>query len=340
MQGERERVLVTGAAGFIGSNLVDRLLVDGYEVIGVDSFEDYYPRPQKEANAASARLDAAYDFREQNLLVLAATPSAATGRTLLDDLCGQVDYVFHLAAQAGVRASWGESFHVYTENNVRATQLLLEACRGSEVRRFVYASSSSVYGDSAVLPLREDAACAPISPYGVTKLAGEHLASLYWKCHGVPTVSLRFFTVYGPRQRPDMAFNIFMRAIIEQRPLVMYGDGGQTRDFTYISDIVDGLMAAVHAPEGSVVNLGGGSRVALSEVLPVLEEVTGMPADVRVEGKQAGDVLDTWASLDRARMLLGYEPKVALREGLAAEYDWLRDHLARDGVDGSTWLTS
>ena len=327
MHGQRKRVLVTGAAGFIGSNLVDRLLADGYAVTGVDSFEDYYPRSQKEANAAAALLHPAYEFREQNLLTLAATPSASSGRTLLEDLCEQVDFVVHLAAQAGVRASWGESFHIYTENNVRATQLLLEACRNSGVRRFVYASSSSVYGDSEVLPLREDGVCAPISPYGVTKLAGEHLAGLYWKCHGVPTVSLRFFTVYGPRQRPDMAFNIFMRAIIEQRPLVIYGDGGQTRDFTYVSDIVDGLAAALHAPEGSVVNLGGGSRVALSDVLPVLEEVTGMPVDVRIEAKQAGDVLDTWASLDRARSLLGYEPKVALHEGLSAEFTWLRDRL-------------
>jgi nucleoside-diphosphate-sugar epimerase len=317
------RVLVTGAAGFIGSHLVERLLQEGAAVVGVDSFEDYYPRPLKEANLSLALGEPRFTFLEASLHAL-ASESGSDGSTRLEELVGSCDHVYHLAAQAGVRASWGRSFSVYAENNVLATQLVLEACRDSGVRSVVYASSSSVYGDSPTLPLREDAVCRPISPYGVTKLAGEHLALLYWTCHGVPAVSLRFFTVYGPRQRPDMAFNIFLRALLEGRPLVVYGDGRQTRDFTFIADIVEALVRAATAPAGSVMNLGGGSRVSLNDVLEVLAEVTGTHPDIRIEAKQAGDVQDTWADLSRARELIGYEPAVSLDEGLAAEYAWMR----------------
>jgi nucleoside-diphosphate-sugar epimerase len=317
----RSRALVTGAAGFIGSHLVERLLADGLQVTGVDSFEDYYARAAKEANIATALADPGYTFLEANVLGLG--DDAAASAAPLRDALREADYVYHLAAQAGVRASWGQSFAVYTENNVRGTQLLLEACRDGGVRRFVYASSSSVYGDSPVLPLREDGLCLPISPYGVTKLAGEHLASLYWKCRGVPTVSLRFFTVYGPRQRPDMAFHIFLKDLIEGRPLVVFGEGDQTRDFTFVSDIVSALVLAAKAPPGGVFNVGGGARVSLRHVLGLLEEVTGCAADIRLDDRQAGDVQDTWADLELARSVLGYQPHVGLHEGLAAEYAWL-----------------
>jgi len=317
------RVLVTGAAGFIGSHLVERLLREGAHVVGVDSFEDYYPRALKEANLAVALANRRYTFMEADVHTL-ATLTGHDGVTRLEELVRDCSRVYHLAAQAGVRASWGQSFRVYAENNVLATQLVLEACRESAVERVVYASSSSVYGDSPTLPLHEDAVCRPISPYGVTKLAGEHLAQLYWTCRGVPTVSLRFFTVYGPRQRPDMAFNIFLRALLDGEPLAVFGDGRQTRDFTFVADIVEALVRAGSAPPGSVMNIGGGSRVSLSDVLGMIGEVTGTRPDLRVEAKQAGDVQDTWADLTRARELIDYAPAVGLLEGLSAEYDWMQ----------------
>jgi nucleoside-diphosphate-sugar epimerase len=318
-------MLVTGAAGFIGSSLVDRLLADGHDVVGVDSFEDYYPRHFKEANLAAARLHRRFTLHETNLIELTAAVTPPGDKPSLRELVAGADVVFHLAAQAGVRASWGGSFRVYTDNNVLATQLLLEACRDAGLGTFVYASSSSVYGDTDRLPMREDAVCRPVSPYGVTKLAAEHLAYLYWKNFGVPTVSLRFFTVYGPRQRPDMAFHKFIRAMLRDEPLEVYGSGDQTRDFTFISDIVDGLVAAADGRTGSVYNLGGGSRVTLNHALGVLHDVLGVEQKLDAQPVQAGDVRHTWADLTRAHADLGYEPKVGLEQGLAAEAAWLRE---------------
>lgn len=338
------RAVVTGAAGFIGSHLVDRLLRDGYDVAGVDSFEDYYPRPYKEANLSAACGSARFTLVERNLLDLAApdgrsgagaTPGErgvsrigdaadAARRTGLDDLLDGAAFVVHLAAQAGVRASWGQSFRIYTDNNVLATQLLLEACRRVGVPKVVYASSSSVYGDTDRLPMHEDAHCRPVSPYGVTKLAGEQLCRLYWKNHGVPVVALRFFTVYGPRQRPDMAFHRFIRAMLEGRRLEVYGAGDQTRDFTFVADIVEGIVRALGAPDGGVYNLGGGARVTLLEAIRELEGASGLSAGLRRERAQAGDVRHTWADLTRAAAELGYEPHVSLPEGLRLEAEWLR----------------
>jgi nucleoside-diphosphate-sugar epimerase len=317
-------MLVTGAAGFIGSSLADRLLADGHDVTGIDSFEDYYPRHFKEANLASARRHERFILHEANLVDLASPDTTAGDGSPLRTLLEGVDVVLHMAAQAGVRASWGRSFHVYTDNNVLATQLLLEACRDTGLKRFVYASSSSVYGDTDRLPMSEDAVCRPVSPYGVTKLAAEHLAYLYWKNFGVPTVSARFFTVYGPRQRPDMAFHKFIRAMLRDEALEVYGSGDQTRDFTFISDIVDGLVAASKAKPGSVYNLGGGSRVTLKYALGVLRDVLGVELLLDTQPDQAGDVRHTWADLTRARADLGYEPRVRLEEGLAAEVAWLK----------------
>ena len=313
-------MVVTGAAGFIGSHLVERLLAAGHEVVGIDSFEDYYPRRFKEANIAVARSADCYTLLEENLLRMAGDEGAGGSR--LDEVVGGADCVFHLAAQAGVRASWGESFRIYTDNNVLATQMVLEACRRRGVPKVVYASSSSVYGDTDELPMHEEANCRPVSPYGVTKLAGEQLCRLYWKNHGVPTVALRFFTVYGPRQRPDMAFHLFLRALHEGRPLEMYGTGGQTRDFTFVDDIVSGIVLAMGGADGAVYNLGGGSRVTLLEAIRTLESVAGLTAEVRGEDVQAGDVRHTWADLSRAREELGYAPQVALEEGLRREAEW------------------
>lgn len=323
--GSGQRVVVTGAAGFIGSSLVDRLLRDGAQVVGVDSFEDYYARSLKERNIRAALAHPAYRLLRTDILQL-ATPE---GAALRDCLRG-ADAVFHLAAQAGVRASWGQSFRVYADNNVLGTQLMLEACKEAGVGAFVYASSSSVYGDSDELPLSEGGVCRPVSPYGVTKLAGEHLAMLYARSKGVPAVALRFFTVYGPRQRPDMAFHIFLRALLRDEPLSVFGDGDQTRDFTFIDDIVDALVRAPAAPPATILNLGGGARVSLREVLAMLEDVTGRQARIEIKPTQAGDVRHTWADLDRARAVLGYEPRVGLRDGLVAEYEWLAAMLSEE----------
>lgn len=318
------RAVVTGAAGFIGSHLVDRLLADGFEVLGVDSFEDYYPRPFKEANLAAARASGHFTLIADNILALSAAQATHGGGSRLEELLERADCVIHLAAQAGVRASWGRTFRIYTDNNVLATQMVLEACREAGVPKMIYASSSSVYGDTDQLPMREDADCRPLSPYGVTKLAGEHLCRLYWRNHGVPAVSLRFFTVYGPRQRPDMAFHRFLRAMLEGRDLEMYGAGDQTRDFTFVADIIDGIMLAMSGRDGSVYNLGGGSRITLLDAVRTLEAVSGVQARVRGEGTQAGDVRHTWADLRRAREELGYAPRVSIEQGLLCEVEWLR----------------
>jgi len=324
-----ETVIVTGCAGFIGSHLTDRLLGDGCTVVGIDSFEDYYPRAVKEANLRSARADPAFTLHEANLLELAARaapggPEAggAEGSALAALLRGCA-CVYHLAAQAGVRASWGSSFDVYTRNNVLATQQLLEACVAAEVPKVIYASSSSVYGDQDELPLREDMVPRPRSPYGVTKLAGEHLCGLYHANHGLDAVSLRFFTAYGPRQRPDMAFHKFIRAILEGREIVMYGDGTQTRDFTYVTDIVEGLILARSAPPGAVMNVGGGNRVSLTEAIATLGEVMGVQPRLDVRPAEAGDVRDTWADTSLAARLTGYRPTTTLADGLAQESAWL-----------------
>jgi len=307
--------LVTGVAGFIGSHLAERLLNDGYDVIGVDCFTDYYPRPFKESNLEGLRGRPGFRFVEDDL-----------GRMDLDALLEGVSYVFHQAAQAGVRASWGESFAIYTDLNVLTTQKLLEAARrAKEVSKFICASSSSVYGDSAELPLRESGPVAPVSPYGVTKLAAEHLARLYAANFGLPTVSLRYFTVYGPRQRPDMAFHKFLRAIYAGQPIPVYGDGEQTRDFTFVADAVEANVACMsHGAPGAYFNIGGGSRVTLNECLDMLREVTGREVRIERQGAQHGDVRHTWADTTAARDVLGFRPRVALREGLAAENTWFR----------------
>jgi nucleoside-diphosphate-sugar epimerase len=310
-------MVVTGAAGFIGSHVVDRLLADGHRVVGIDCFTDYYARDLKEANVAEARTHPHFTLVERDLLGLLQPGSEVA------DLLRGASCVFHLAAQAGVRASWGSSFRTYSDNNVLATQAVLEACLNGGVERLVYASSSSVYGDAVALPLREDAECRPVSPYGVTKLAGEHLCRLYAKTRDLHAVALRFFTVFGPRQRPDMAFNRFMRAMLDGRPIDVYGDGGQTRDFTFVDDIVSGVLAAADAPSGSVINLGGGHRITLSDTLDVLYRITGCTPEIIRHEAQHGDARDTWADLARARALLDYAPRTNLEDGLTAEWKWL-----------------
>ena len=310
-------VVVTGAAGFIGSHLVDRLLADGRRVVGIDSLTDYYDVTLKRGNLFGAQRNRNFTFHEGDLV------------GLLDPACelrtcfAGADCVFHLAAQAGVRASWGSSFRMYAEDNVIATQAVLETCVAMRVPTAVYASSSSVYGDAQQMPLSENTLCRPVSPYGVTKLAGEHLFGLYAKACQLHTVSLRFFTVFGPRQRPDMAFNKFMRGLLAGRPIDVYGDGTQTRDFTFVADIVEGIVRAPSAPRGAVINLGGGQRVTLLEALETLAQVTGYTPVTRTKRSQPGDARDTWADIALARRYLDFAPRVGLAEGLAAEWEWL-----------------
>jgi UDP-glucose 4-epimerase len=308
------KALVTGAAGFIGSTLVDRLLADGAHVTGVDCFTDYYARELKERNLEAARQHPRFAFVEASLL-------DADLPALLDG----VTHVFHLAAQAGVRKSWGTEFDVYVLNNVSATQRLLEACAGRPLTRFVYASTSSVYGDAAAIPMREDARVEPVSPYGVTKLAGEHLCFLYQVNHGIPSVAVRFFTVYGPRQRPDMGFHRFLTAAIDGRTLTRYGDGEQTRDFTFVDDAVAATIAAgTRGVIGRVYNVGGGSRVSVNDVFTIVSGIIGRDVRIDEHPPQKGDMRDTYADTSRAHEDLGYRPAIQLADGLRAEYQWLR----------------
>ena len=307
------KALVTGAAGFIGSHLAERLVETGATVTGIDCFTSHYPRELKERNLARLRRGAGFSLVESSL-----------AEADLPALLGGVTHVFHLAAQPGVRKSWGRDFRVYTVNNVEATQTLLEACVGKPIERLVYASSSSVYGDEVPLPMREDARLQPVSPYGVTKLAAEHLCRLYHVNHGVPAVSLRYFTVYGPRQRPDMGFSRFLHAATRGDTVPQFGDGRQTRDFTFVADAVDATVAAgTRGTPGGVYNIGGGSRVALLEAFELIRRITGRPLLVEPVEAQRGDMRDTYADTARARADLAFAPTVTLEEGLRAQYDWM-----------------
>ena len=302
------KTLVTGCAGFIGSHLVNKLLEQGYEVIGIDCFTDYYPREIKEANISSALKNNNFKLIEEDTLEIDKFP--------------EVDYVFHLAAQAGVRASWGKSFEIYTRNNIEATQKLLEFYKDRGIKKFVYASSSSVYGD-AELPMREDSLLKPVSPYGVTKLAGENLCYLYDKNYGVPTVSLRYFTVYGPRQRPDMAIHKFVKAIFKGEEITIFGDGTQTRDFTYADDAVEAnILAAESDSVGEVFNIGGGSRISVDELIGIIERAIGRRAKVKYIEKQKGDVRDTLADVSKAEAKLNWNPRVNINKGLKRFVEW------------------
>ena len=305
--------LVTGAAGFIGSHLAECLLDNGARVTGIDCFTDHYARSIKEANVSTLRERSGFQFVESRI-----------EDADLAGLLHGTTHVFHLAAQAGVRRSWGREFCLYTACNVDATQVLLEACAGIPLERFVYASSSSVYGDNVELPMRETTRPQPVSPYGVTKLAAEHLCQLYHVSYGVPAVSLRYFTVYGPRQRPDMAFHRFITSALRETPIGVYGDGEQTRDFTFIADASAATAAAAtRGVPGRIYNIGGGSRVSVNRVLEQIAQCTGRTLDIHREAPEKGDMRDTYADTRLAQSDLGFGPTVSLEEGIRAEYRWL-----------------
>lgn len=310
-----QRALVTGCAGFIGSHLTESLLRDGIEVVGVDCFNANYGRTQKLDNLRHALDWNAFEFVPLDL---------ATGD--LVDLVGEVDVVFHLAAEPGVRSSWGTRFQRYVTNNILATQQLLRALEEVPGRRLVYASSSSIYGQAESLPTREDAPAAPRSPYGLTKLTGEHLCNVYHANHGLEVASLRYFTVFGPRQRPDMAFNIFCRAALNDDEIHIYGDGHQTRDFTFVADVVAATRATATAAidSGGAYNIGGGLRGSLRDILGAIEQLAGRPLKVTFEEEMPGDVRNTGAETSKAREHLGFAPATSLQAGIAAEFEWLK----------------
>jgi nucleoside-diphosphate-sugar epimerase len=303
------RYLVTGAAGFIGSHLCERLLALGHEVVGLDCFVPYYPRPLKERNLGESKKHPKFRFVPLDL------------RT--DDIKPAVDgieVIYHLAAMPGLVASWTD-FDLYLGCNVTATQRLLEAVKGSKtLKRFVYGSTSSVYGKFAsgdeTLPTK------PVSPYGVTKLAGEQLARAHLETFGTPVSVLRFFSVYGPRQRPDMAYNIFIRALLTGEPITVYGDGQQVRGNTFVADCVEAVVASANAPVGETFNIGGGEMVSVKDVLHKLEQIMGKTFTVRTEAARAGDQRHTFADTTKLRRVFGWEPKTTLEEGLTRQFEW------------------
>jgi UDP-glucuronate 4-epimerase len=308
------RALVTGCAGFIGSQLVESLLEDGHDVVGVDALIVTYDAEIKLGNLERSRQYDAFRFHG---LDLTEAP--------LEPLVEGCDTIFHLAAEPGVRTSWGERFETYTRNNVLATQRLLEVAKRWPDKRVVFASSSSIYGDAEQLPTPEDVHPRPFSPYGVTKLAAEHLCKLYGGNYGVPTVALRYFSTYGPRQRPDMAFHRFCRAALLGEPLTVFGSGEQTRDFTFVADVVAATRAAAIAPAaaGQAYNVGGGSRVSVNEALELIVSFAGRPVEIVRLDAEKGDVRDTGADTSRARRDLGFEPTTTVAEGLQAEFEWM-----------------
>src|SRR6267378_3763362 len=317
------RVVVTGAAGFIGSHLCERLLADGHEVVGIDSFSDYYEQERKEQNLIAARARPNFTLEVADL-VDADLERILDGATV----------VFHLAGQPGVRPSWGGHFDRYVHDNIVATQRLLESLRATPVKRLVFASSSSVYGDAEMFPTKETALPRPVSPYGMTKLAAEHLTFVYMRNFDIPVTSLRYFTVYGPRQRPDMAFCRFMEALAADEQIEIYGDGEQTREFTYVSDAVDGTVKAASADVvGQIINLGGGSRVTVNRVLDTLEDISRIKARRLHLPAAPGDPRHTGASINLARERLGWEPRVSLREGLTRQWHWFQE--TRSGMSAS-----
>jgi len=314
-----ESYLVTGVAGFVGSHLAQRLLESGHGVTGIDSLSDYYDTRIKSLNLEPLLADQSFKFVGESLC-----------DADLDALLDGVDGVFHLAAQAGVRASWGEQFEAYIDSNIRATQKLCEAARRHSIRKIVYAGSSSVYGETAHLPMNESHPTRPVSPYGVTKLDAENLCLLYGRNYGLPVVSLRFFTVFGPRQRPDMAFHRFIRAAIEGASVSVFGNGEQTRDFTFVDDIVDANVAAMEYKGNELVfNIGGGNRVTVNHVLDIIGAHASDRLDVRYQASERGDVTHTFADIALAERELGYAPSISLEEGIARESDWIRDTYRR-----------
>lgn len=305
-------IIVTGAAGFIGSHLCERLLVDeSHNVIGIDGFIDPKLKPLKLRNLTSLLEHPRFKFINKNLVTI-------DWKTTLSN----VEIIYHLAAVPGVRSSWGSDFDSYVLNNINVTQRLLEACRGIPIKKFIYISTSSVYGEKAGM-VSESSVPTPLSPYGVTKLAGEYLCKVYQKTDQIPITILRYFTVYGPRQRPDMAFHRFIRHILQKKPIPIFGSGTQTRDFTYVADCVEATASVLSAKNiiGETINIGGKERASILEVISIIEDILGKKVAVKFLEKPRGEPMHTWADITKAEQLLQYKPTLPLKIGLKHELD-------------------
>lgn len=308
------KALVTGCAGFIGSHLSESLIDSGMEVIGIDCFTEYYDRKLKEGNLSSLLSSKKFTFVEADLMDIS-----------LESYLKDVEYIFHQAGQPGVRGSWGKEFNIYVKNNILVTQRILETVKEFNIKKFIYASSSSVYGNTEVLPVKESHLPKPFSPYGVTKLAAEQLCNLYFENYGVPTVALRYFTVYGPRQRPEMAMSKFIKDILTDSSITIYGDGSQRRDFTYIDDIVKANLLAMESPvEGEVFNVGSSRPIKLIEVIKILEKLVGKKVNKNLMPKQDGDVRETYADIKKIESLYGYNASVDIEKGISNQLDYFK----------------
>jgi len=308
------RILVTGVAGFIGSHLGEALLRANHQVIGIDNFSNYYSKKIKKKNLINLQKNNNFTFIEDDLAYFDLSK------------VGRIDIVFHESAQPGVRDSWGNNFDNYIKDNILVTQRLLEFFKNQKIHKFIFASSSSVYGDSETYPTREDIPLYPISPYGVSKLAAEKLCYLYYRNYQIPVTMLRYFTVYGSRQRPDMFFNRAIQAAITGSKLTIFGDGKQLRDFTHIKDIIQANLACLeNNVEGQVINIGGGSITSINNAVEIIENISGKQIDKSLGLKEKGDVLITSADLKKAKKILNYIPTVKLYEGLCEQVTWQKN---------------
>jgi UDP-glucuronate 4-epimerase len=309
----KKRILITGAAGFIGSNLINRLLQSGiYQLVGLDNFDNFYSREQKEKNLAPFISHPDFHFFEGDICNM-------------DDLLalGDFDVIIHLAAKAGVRPSILNPI-LYQQVNVDGTQNLLEFARQKKIMQFVFASSSSVYGINENIPWNEDEKLKPISPYASTKLSCEMLGHVYSHLYGIRFLALRFFTVYGPAQRPDLAIHKFFKAISERNPIPVFGDGSSSRDYTFVEDTIQGIEAAITYDQSDfeIINLGNHQTVTLSELITAIEKISGKKAIIDRQPEQAGDVPKTYADISKAKRLLDYQPDTSLEKGLISFYEW------------------
>ena len=310
--------IVTGAAGFIGSHLSERLLENGFKVIGIDCFTDYYSKKIKKNNMISFQNNKNFKLIESDLMEID-----------LISIIKESEFLFHEAAQPGVRASWGDQFDTYVKDNILVTQKILESAKEVKtLEKIVMASSSSVYGEQEGIMIENKTIPSPISPYGVTKLASENLGLTYASNYDLPVTSLRYFTVYGPRQRPDMAFTKFIKANLSGDKISIFGDGNQTRDFTYISDIIDANLECVKSEiHGNVLNIGGGKTYSIMDVLNIIENITDKNNKLIFLTKQKGDVFRTEADIKMASKIIGYKPKISLKEGLMKQIELIKKNI-------------
>lgn len=309
--------IVTGVAGFIGSHLAEKLIENKINVIGIDCFTDYYSKEIKIKNISNLVKNKNFSLVEKDIIDFD-----------LSNIIKKSQYLFHEAAQPGVRASWGRQFEVYVKNNIMTTQKILESAKKEKcLDKIILASSSSVYGNQEGAMNEDNTLTRPVSPYGATKLATENLGNIYAENFDLPIISLRYFTVYGPKQRPDMAFSKFFKSNINGNEIEIFGDGAQIRDFTYISDVIEANILAMNSLcKTGIFNIGGGSVHSINEILDMIEKITGKENIIKNKAKQKGDVFRTEANIVKAKKILNYNPKVAIEKGLEKQHQWILDN--------------